>query len=138
MCLLSDKTVIASEFAAKTGVQSSKIQDHPAADDQVLVNNLSVSASESSDDMTKEGMGSDTLARDEPDHFDFVDAMIALTLKLQAEKQIAISLTTQPAYSAEVYEPLRRCTHFAPPKRFHRTFWRSLARRALAASMAVE
>ena len=104
MCLLSDNTVLArSEFAAKTGVQSSKIQDHPAADDQVLVNNLSVSASESSDDMTKEGMGSDTLARDEPDHFDFIDAMVACTLKLQAQKQIETSQTGQHSYSAGVY-----------------------------------
>ena len=33
--------------------------------------------------------------------------------------------------SLEIYEPVRLCTLAAPPKRFYRTFWRSIARRLL-------
>ena len=33
--------------------------------------------------------------------------------------------------SLEHYEPVRRCSFAAPPKRFYRTFWRSEARRLL-------
>ena len=35
------------------------------------------------------------------------------------------------ALSLNNYEPMRICNFEAPPKRFHRTFWRSLARRIL-------
>ena len=33
--------------------------------------------------------------------------------------------------SLEHYEPVRLCSFAAPPKRFYRTFWRSVARRLL-------
>ena len=36
----------------------------------------------------------------------------------------------------EDYEPLRVCAQAAPPKRFYRTFWRSVARRVLEAEKA--
>ena len=34
-------------------------------------------------------------------------------------------------YSFELFEPHRRCTTMEPPRRFYRTFWRSISRRAL-------
>ena len=36
--------------------------------------------------------------------------------------------------SQDILEPARFLNDFAPPKRFHRTFWRSMARRILALS----
>ena len=36
--------------------------------------------------------------------------------------------------SKEMFEPTRRVTDFAPPKRFYRIFWRSASRRILALS----
>ena len=34
-------------------------------------------------------------------------------------------------FSVDAYEPLRSVTDFRPPKRFYRTFWRSVARRIM-------
>ncbi len=36
--------------------------------------------------------------------------------------------------SPNVFEPARNLSDFAPPKRFHRTFWRSITRRLLLLS----
>ncbi len=36
--------------------------------------------------------------------------------------------------SKEIFEPIRRLDCFAPPKRFYRTFWRSMAGRILKSS----
>jgi hypothetical protein len=36
--------------------------------------------------------------------------------------------------SMEIFEPIRRLDCFAPPKRFYRTFWRSMAGRILELS----
>ncbi len=36
--------------------------------------------------------------------------------------------------SQDMYEPARKLNHFARPKRFYRTFWRSMSRRILALS----
>ena len=52
------------------------------------------------------------------------------------ELQGASGATSQDVSTAaqddqEAYEPLRYITDGAPPKRFFRTFWRSVARRAL-------
>jgi hypothetical protein len=38
------------------------------------------------------------------------------------------------AVSRSVFEPFRRVNDFAPPKRFYRTFWRSVSKRILALS----
>jgi hypothetical protein len=37
--------------------------------------------------------------------------------------------------SQSVFEPTRRLNDFAPPKRFYRTFWRSMARRVVESSV---
>ena len=36
--------------------------------------------------------------------------------------------------SLDMFEPTRRLNDFAPPKRFYRTFWRSMARRVVESS----
>ena len=48
--------------------------------------------------------------------------------ELEREK-MEVSATDAPAL--EDYEPLRTCSQTAPPKRFFRTFWRSVTRRLL-------
>ena len=45
------------------------------------------------------------------------------------EQMAASSLSLQ-----SMFEPLRLCIEKRPPKRFHRTFWRSITRRMLAGS----
>ena len=42
-----------------------------------------------------------------------------------------VSTAAQGDTAQEAYEPLRYITDGTPPKRFFRTFWRSVARRAL-------
>ena len=42
-----------------------------------------------------------------------------------------LSAANISSLSLEHYEPVRLCTLAAPPKRFYRTFWRSVARRLL-------
>ena len=39
--------------------------------------------------------------------------------------------SSESTYIFDLYEPDRRCTAMGPPKRFYRTFWRSITRRAL-------
>ena len=73
---------------------------------------------------------------------DFIDAMILSSEKIDLEIQSSITQTaifpntsdSQSAsvvFSANIYEPIRRCTHFAPPKSYHRSLWISMSRRAL-------
>ena len=58
-------------------------------------------------------------------------------LNRQDQMEVAVSIETNgPAFPAaslslEDYEPVRLCPHAPPPKRFYRTFWRSIARRVL-------
>ena len=81
----------------------------------------------------------------ELDETHFIDELLCCTLMLQADDRISISLGTHPRHQinttlaqiADAHEPVRRCTHFARPKQYHRSFWASLARRALAEAKAV-
>ena len=49
--------------------------------------------------------------------------------QLQRRERMEVSSTDAPA--SEDHEPLRTCSQTAPPKRFFRTFWRSVTRRML-------
>ena len=49
--------------------------------------------------------------------------------ELQRREKMEVSATD--ALELEDYEPLRTCSQTAPPKRFFRTFWRSVTRRLL-------
>ena len=54
------------------------------------------------------------------------------SLQRAAVSQESDAMETTTTEEAGVdFEPLRRLTNFGPPKRFHRTFWRSAARRLL-------
>ena len=48
---------------------------------------------------------------------------------ISADKNLDIA--SESTYIFDLYEPDRRCTAMGPPKRFYRTFWRSITRRAL-------
>ena len=71
-----------------------------------------------------------------------VFAMIkAWELKQRDLIEVSDSMSVSRAASSETfrpedYEPLRVCSLAGPPKRFYRTFWRSAARRVLAADKA--
>ena len=39
------------------------------------------------------------------------------------------------SFSCNVYEPVRQCISIAPPKRFFRSFWRTLACKILVTSV---
>jgi hypothetical protein len=41
-----------------------------------------------------------------------------------------------PPVSQSIFDPIRRLDNVSPPKRYYRTFWRSVSRRILAMSIA--
>ena len=62
------------------------------------------------------------------DHFE-LDRFVMEALAMES----AINLNIQYAATMmNVYEPVRRVTHWAPPKRFYRSIWASMSRRVLA------
>ena len=53
------------------------------------------------------------------------------SLSMAESMTVEISPAGMATMSLEHYEPVRLCSFAAPPKRFYRTFWRSVARRLL-------
>ena len=59
------------------------------------------------------------------------DEVRAMIKAWQLQKREKMEVSTIGAPTLEIQEPLRTCSQTAPPKRFFRTFWRSVTRRML-------
>ena len=66
----------------------------------------------------------------------FIAAWDASTLTTSSSSSDMTLGSASVPFSQHNYEPARRLNAFAPPKRFYRTFWRSVSRRILALSKA--
>ena len=66
----------------------------------------------------------------------FIAAWDASTLTFSSSSSDTTLGSASVPFSQHDYEPARRQNDFAPPKRFYRTFWRSVSRRILALSKA--
>ena len=65
-------------------------------------------------------------AADTEEHFEF-DRFLIDALAVESAMNIQYAATMM-----NMYEPVRRVTHWAPPKRFYRSIWASMSRRVLA------
>ena len=68
-----------------------------------------------------------------------------ITFTIQHDHEMDLDITSKlcgvdvmdmdPNLSEHIYEPVRALTSFDPPKRFHRTVWRSLTRRLIQSKL---
>ena len=58
-----------------------------------------------------------------------------MDLDLTSELCAMDAMDTDPKLSESIYEPMRALTSLGPPKRFHRTVWRSLTRRLIQSKL---